>query len=103
VAIAEVEERRSELTALCERFAVASLEIFGSATTSDFEPSRSDLDFLVQFLPEAGKRKSECFFGLLFGLEDLFGRKIDLLERPAIKNQYLILWINEQREQLYAA
>ena len=44
-----VEEKRDALGALCRRFHVKRLEIFGSAVTGRFDPSRSDLDFLVDF------------------------------------------------------
>ncbi len=36
------------IAALCERFGVAQLELFGSATGPDFKPEASDFDFLVE-------------------------------------------------------
>jgi predicted nucleotidyltransferase len=36
-----------EIAVLCERHGVAYLELFGSATGSDFNPDSSDFDFLV--------------------------------------------------------
>jgi predicted nucleotidyltransferase len=32
----------------CKRFHVVRLDIFGSALREDFEPDRSDIDFLVE-------------------------------------------------------
>ena len=50
--ISLIENKRTVLTDLCRRFGVRRLELFGSAATDAFDPSRSDLDFLVEFLPE---------------------------------------------------
>lgn len=42
---------RDAITDLCRRFHVERLEIFGSAVGEQFDPDRSDLDFLVRFPP----------------------------------------------------
>ncbi len=39
----------AEIPALCRRYGVARLELFGSALTDAFDSQRSDLDFLVAF------------------------------------------------------
>jgi predicted nucleotidyltransferase len=44
-------QSKEAIAGLCRRFRVERLEVFGSATTADFEPQRSDLDFLVRFPP----------------------------------------------------
>ena len=44
-----IEEHRAELEQLCRRYRVVSLSLFGSATRDDFDPERSDYDFLVDF------------------------------------------------------
>lgn len=45
-----IAERRSDIAALCRRFGVRRLVVFGSAARgADFDPARSDLDFLVEF------------------------------------------------------
>ena len=42
------------IAALCREYSVARLEVFGSAARgSDFDPARSDADFLVTFTPAA--------------------------------------------------
>ena len=47
-----VHEKLDELAALCTRYRVLRLELFGSAVTDDrFDPATSDLDFLVEFCP----------------------------------------------------
>lgn len=98
-----IEQHRVELTELCRQHRVKTLEVFGSAASGDFDPEQSDLDFLVEFQPVERGQHSKAYFGLLFGLEDLFQRKIDLVETPAIRNPYFLKTVNQQRTVLYAA
>src|SRR5437868_4983824 len=44
-----IEQHLPKLRSLCRRFHVRRLELFGSAAREDFDPARSDLDFLVAF------------------------------------------------------
>jgi predicted nucleotidyltransferase len=46
--IDEIESHREELRALCRRFHVRRLDLFGSAARGDLDPTRSDFDFLVE-------------------------------------------------------
>jgi len=101
--ISLIEEHRAELQALCREHRVKTLEVFGSATDETFDPARSDLDFLVEFLPEAGCRLFHGYFELKENLELLFKRKVDLLMPGAVRNPYLKKAINQQRKVLYAA
>ena len=79
-----IAERREELAALCRRFHVRRLEVFGSAARGvDFGPG-SDADFLLEFDPEAA-RDLEGFFGLQDALEQLLNRPVDLVDRRAIE------------------
>ena len=102
--IALIEEHRLALEALCKRYAVARLELFGSAVDGTFDPQTSDLDFLVTFgPPEAGMDAADQYFGLLFDLEELFGRRIDLVCTKAMRNPYFIHSVNAGRRVFYAA
>ena len=99
-----VEAKKRELTELCQRHGVRRLELFGSATSERFNPVTSDLDFLVEFAPAKGDGGyADRYFGLLWGLEELFGRTIDLLETPTVRNPYLLKAISPSRTLLYAA
>lgn len=68
-----------------ERFGVTRLRLFGSVAR-DEAPESSDLDILVEF---DGKPVLDNYFGLIFYLEDLLGREIDLVIesdlRPAFR------------------
>lgn len=98
-----IEQNRSQLCQLCRQFGVKRFELFGSATSSHFNEITSDLDFLVEFLPSDPAVHAHSYLNLLVALEDLFGRKIDLLEVKAIKNPFLMESINQTRIELYAA
>lgn len=63
----------------------------------------SDLDFVVRFEELPSKEHADACFGLLEGLEDLFERRIDLLEDAAIKNPYLREAIEDSKRRLYEA
>ncbi len=92
------------LPALCERFGVRRLDLFGSAAAGPFDPSRSDLDLLVAFddgLPPGAY--AEAYFGLRAALEDLFGRPVDLLTEPALENPHLRRRVEAERRPLFPA
>ena len=82
---ADIEEKREAFAALCRRYGVRRLEVFGSAARgTDFDPDRSDADFLVTFTP-AARNDLAAFTELKDALESLLGRSVDLVEREAIE------------------
>ena len=97
-----ITERRNEIHALCRRYGVARLELFGSATTEAFDPQRSDLDFLVDFDANPADLFKR-YFGLKESLEALYGRNVDLVMLGAMANPYFIDAVNRTRQVVYAA
>ena len=97
-----VTEHLGEVRSLCEKYSVKKLTIFGSAVKGTFDPDKSDLDFVVEFLPET-KRSGfdDPYFQLLNALQDLFAREVDLVERKAIKNPYFIKVLALTERALY--
>ena len=82
---ADIARHRTAIMVLCQRYHVAQLEIFGSAARGDdFQPARSDVDFLVTFEPEA-RFDMAAFLDLKEALEGLLGRPVDLVDRPAVE------------------
>lgn len=98
-----VEQQIESVRALCRRRGVRRLDLIGSATGSGFDPSRSDLDFLVEFGPLAPGTTADTYFGLQEDLERLFGRPVDLVMTGAATNPYFRESIEKSRVQLYAA
>ena len=79
-------ELRTLLRTFCEKHGIRRLEIFGSAARGgDFDPARSDADFLVEFAPGSPLSPLGQFFDLAADLEALLGRRVDLVERGAVE------------------
>lgn len=85
----EVEKHIPAIRALCREFGISRLEIFGSAVTDEFDPERSDVDFLVtypeeyDFGPWAGK-----LFDMEERLSRLLNRDVDLVMPSALNNKW---------------
>ncbi len=103
--IPDISTHREELRRLCRRFHVRRLDVFGSAARADdFDPTRSDLDFLVEFDSQAPDALSlKTYFGFKEALEALFGRSVDLVEPGPVRNPYLKASIERSREPVFEA
>ena len=62
-------------------FGVSKIGLFGSFVHEQ-QTIKSDIDILVEF--ETGKKTYDSFIKLAFFLEDLFGRKVDLLSEKSL-------------------
>jgi uncharacterized protein len=102
--IPSVEEKRAAVADLCRSFGVRKLELFGSAATGEFNPNRSDLDFIVEFPPEYdfGPWLSR-FSQFERSLTDLFGRRVDLIMPSALRNPWFRREAEKARVTLYHA
>ena len=100
-----IESHRAEIAALCRRFHVRKLEVFGSAARGDdFDPAKSDVDFLVEFdrsHPDA--TAFSTYFDFKEALEALLGRPVDLINPARVENPYLRAAIDRSRQPLYGA
>lgn len=67
---------RKAIARFCQERGIRRLSIFGSALRDDFEPGRSDLDVLVEFLP--GRTPGWDFVRYERELSELIGAKVDL-------------------------
>ena len=99
----EVARHQEALERLCRQFNVRRLELFGSAATDRYRPGESDVDFLVEFESLPPGEHANAYFGLLFGLEYLFGRPIDLVSPEAITNPYFREAVEESKVLVFAA
>ncbi len=101
--IAVINEQRGQLGAMCRRHRVRRLAGFGSAADGTFDAARSDIDFLVEYLPLQPGEHYETYFGLIEDLERLFGRHVDLVDATCLRNPFFIQGVNESRTLVYEA
>jgi len=92
---------RDRIADFCRRWKVKELAIFGSALGDDFRPD-SDVDVLVVFRDDADwtlfdhmKAEEE--------LSEILGRRVDLVEKSAIRNPFRRHHILTNNEVVYAA
>lgn len=102
--ITVVEKNIDQIRALGRAFGVTRLEVFGSACTSEYEPGRSDVDFLVEY-PQ----------GYDFGpwlarvqeldeaLSALLGLEVDLVTASALGNTWFRSEVEKTRKVIYDA
>jgi hypothetical protein len=85
----------------CQRWQIKELSIFGSTLREDFRPD-SDVDLLVVFEDQA----PWDLFDLMDAereLEQIFGRKVDLVEKGTIRNPFRRYHILQHHEVIYAS
>ena len=99
----DILSKRNELAALCRKYRVKSLEVFGSAVTGDFDPDRSEVDLLLEFEDESVSGYFDRYFGFKEALETLFGRPVDLVTVKSIRNRYFLAAISQSLVPLYVA
>jgi uncharacterized protein len=71
------------LADLCRLYRVRELSFFGSAARGEMRPD-SDIDLLVEFLPDAEIDLVD-YAGLMLELSHLFGRRVDLVSKNGLK------------------
>jgi len=91
----------SEIKKLCESLGVRRLDLVGSAARDDFHPELSDIDVLIEF--QGDEALFDRYFELKHGLEEIFGRKVDVIQRGAIRNPYLRQSVEQDRIAIYEA
>jgi predicted nucleotidyltransferase len=96
--------KRSEIEALCRKYGVVRLRLFGSAVRDDWNEQTSDFDFLAEFTdPPDGLNLFRQFFGFLVDLEDVVGRRVDVVDwKAATKPNFRAIAESEAKEW-YAA
>jgi uncharacterized protein len=98
-----LESKRQSIQAICSRFGVARLEVFGSALREGFKPGESDLDLLVEFKSMEPYARVEAYFCMRDELRALLQREIDLVMVGAVKNPYILREIERTKQLMYAA
>jgi len=96
-----IAEHRAEIAALCRRFGVRRLDVFGSAArNTDFNPQRSDIDFVVAFERADGASLEE-FLALREALAAIMNRPVDLVMEGSVRNPFIKAGIRRSAETVY--
>jgi predicted nucleotidyltransferase len=92
---------KAKVAAFCQRWKISEFSLFGSVVREDFRPD-SDVDVLVSFQHEANWSLWDLI-EMTEELEKMFGRKVDLVEKEALRNPYRRHSILNGREIFYVA
>jgi len=95
-----IQQNIIQLQNLCNRYHVLHLYLFGSVTSNKFN-TNSDIDILVDFDKVKRFDYADNFFDFKYSLQDLFHRKVDLLETKAITNPYLKSNIDRTKQLIW--
>lgn len=87
---------------VCEQFGVARLSAFGSVLRDDFDSETSDVDFLVEYKPDADLTFSS-YLALRAELETIVGRPVDLVDVRTLRNPYFTRNALSTSREVYAA
>jgi uncharacterized protein len=91
------------IAALCRRYGVVRLDVFGSVAKGTFNPDSSDLDFVASFNDRQNMNYAHRFLEFAEALETLFDRRVDLITYQGIKNPYFQEEIEETRKRVYVS
>lgn len=98
-------EHQEEISALCRTYGIVRLEVFGSAArVHDFDPERSDVDFLLTV--DAGRDPAftmNDYLDFRNALSQLLDRPVDLVMDGSVRNPYVRADIERSRELVHAA
>jgi len=100
--IALVEQKKQEVVALCRRFKVERLDLFGSAASGVFRAESSDLDFVVRFADRQPTGSyADRYLDFAEALERVFQRSVDLVTEQSIRNPYFRRVVEATRQPVY--
>ena len=89
------------IEAFCKKWKVREFSLFGSVLRDDFRPD-SDVDVLLSFEPNDPWSYWD-WPAITDDLVAIFGRKVDLVEKEALRNPIRRKEILETRRVVYAA
>ncbi len=99
----EVKDNLSQIIQTCKQMQVKSLYLVGSGARMKDYTEKSDLDFLFRTVDSETAKNSFDYFHLLFKLEEITGRKVDLIAEERIRNKYFLESILEDKVRIYEA
>jgi len=94
-------EKGAEIESFCRRWRIVEFALFGSVLREDFGQD-SDVDVIVTFSESAHHSLFELVT-MEKELSGIFGRKVDMVEKSAIRNPFRRSEILKTMELVYAA
>jgi predicted nucleotidyltransferase len=92
-----VEANLPAIKDLMRNYGVVKASLFGSAAKNEMT-DESDVDFMVSFDPGLNYTDySDNYFKLLYALQHLLKKDVDILAEETITNPYLLQTINSQK------
>ena len=91
-----------DLAAFCQRYQIAKLSLFGSVLRDDFDPSRSDVDVLIEFGPGANKSLF-AIVRMQDELADIFKRRVHVCTAGSLSKYFRDEVVAEAEEQYVEA
>ncbi len=96
----QIENKLPQIKELFAKYGVKRAFLFGSSVTNK-ATEKSDVDFLYSFSEDMDyEAYTNNYFGLLYDLQTLLNKSVDLVAEKTLKNPYLIESINESKIQL---
>lgn len=96
-----ITDNLQKIIALCKKHRVKALYVFGSILTTRFN-EKSDVDFSAVFNHDADPLVAgDNFMNFYIELENLMGRRIDLVDEEFIKNKYFREELDETKQLIY--
>jgi predicted nucleotidyltransferase len=91
---------RNRLVAICRRYGIRELALFGSVLRDDFTPD-SDVDLSCSLLSTSPARGMD-WIRLMLALEDLLGRPVDLV-KPDLLDPLIRDAVIKEAKPIYVA
>ncbi len=99
-----IELNMDKIIALCRKYKVSKLWVFGSILTPRFN-DQSDVDLSVNFdaktIAAENLDWADIFFDFMHELEDLLGRRVDLVCDDAVKNMIFRKELDRTKQLIY--
>mgnify|MGYP001353053776 CR=1 FL=1 len=97
-----IHRNKDAIIEICRKHNIITLFLFGSATSEDFTPGKSDIDLMVEFDSMKPGEHARQFFGFIEDMEYLLKHPVDVIESAGIKNPYFLKSVQESKELIYA-
>jgi len=78
-------DKLQDIAAICKRYGIQKLFLFGSALREDFNPAESDIDLLAEFGPLEITKRFHVFLDARQAFKDIFQADVDLVMDGAVK------------------